>query len=82
MKEGIHPQYYPKAKVTCACGETFTVGATVPNIHVEICSKCHPFYTGKQSLVDTTGRVERFRARTAKASPVTKAKKVKKPRAK
>ncbi|MFH0806356.1 MAG: 50S ribosomal protein L31 [Candidatus Brennerbacteria bacterium] len=82
MKEGIHPQYYPKAKVTCACGETFTVGATVPELRVEICSKCHPFYTGKQSLVDTTGRVERFRARTAKASPAKKAKKVKKPRAK
>lgn len=77
MKESIHPQYYPKAKVTCACGETFTVGATVPDIHVEICSKCHPFYTGKQSLIDTTGRVERFRARTAKASPVKKVKKVK-----
>lgn len=82
MKEGIHPQYYPKAKVTCVCGETFTVGATVPDIRVEICSKCHPFYTGKQSLVDTTGRVERFRARTAKASPVKKAKKVRAPRAK
>lgn len=82
MKDGIHPQYYPSAKVTCACGEHFTVGTTVPELHVEICSKCHPFYTGKQSLVDTTGRVERFRARTAKASPKTKTKKVKKPRAK
>ncbi len=82
MKEGIHPQYYPKAKVTCACGERFTVGATVPELHVEICSKCHPFYTGKQSLVDTTGRVKRFRARTAKASPIKKVKKVKKARAK
>lgn len=82
MKEGIHPQYYPKAKVTCVCGETFTVGATVPDIRVEICSKCHPFYTGKQSLVDTTGRVERFRARTAKASPVKKVKKARAPRAK
>ena len=82
MKEGIHPQYYPKAKVTCACGEHFTVGATVPELHVEICSKCHPFYTGKQSLIDTTGRVERFRARTAKALPVKKVKKVRTPRKK
>ena len=69
MKKDLHPTYYPKAKVTCDCGETFTVGSTVPELHVEICSKCHPFYTGKQSLVDTTGRVERFRARSAKASP-------------
>ncbi|MBI2278924.1 MAG: 50S ribosomal protein L31 [Candidatus Brennerbacteria bacterium] len=67
MKESIHPKYYPNAKVTCACGETFTVGATVPEIRVEICSKCHPFYTGKQSLIDTTGRVERFRARSRAA---------------
>lgn len=68
MKKDIHPPYYPKAKVTCACGESFTVGSTKPELHVEICSKCHPFYTGKQSLVDTTGRVERFRARAAKAA--------------
>jgi len=78
MKKDIHPRYYPNAKVTCACSERFTVGATVPELHVEICSKCHPFYTGKQSLIDTTGRVERFRARSAKASPAPK--KAKKPR--
>ena len=81
MKKEIHPQYYPKAKVTCACGETFTVGATKPELKVEICSKCHPFYTGAQSLIDTAGRVERFKARKAKATPGT-AKKVKKLRAK
>jgi large subunit ribosomal protein L31 len=77
MKKDVHPKYYPNAKVTCACGEHFTVGTTVPELHVEICSTCHPFYTGKQSLIDTTGRVERFRARTAKAAP----RKVKKTRA-
>lgn len=81
MKNDIHPQYYPKAKVTCACGEHFTVGSTKPEIRVEICSKCHPFYTGKQSLIDTTGRVERFRARTAKAVGSTKKSKPKKKRA-
>lgn len=75
MKKDIHPAYYPKAKVTCACGETFTIGSTMPELHVEICSKCHPFYTGKQSLVDTTGRVERFRARAARATSGTRVKK-------
>ncbi|MDP3974783.1 MAG: 50S ribosomal protein L31 [Candidatus Jorgensenbacteria bacterium] len=80
MKNDIHPQYYPKAKVTCACGETFTVGSTKPEIKVEICSKCHPFYTGKQSLIDTTGRVERFRARKEKATPAKKEKKARKTR--
>ncbi len=79
MKKDTHPQYYPKAKVTCACGETFTVGATKPELKVEICSKCHPFYTGAQSLIDTAGRVERFKVRKAKAVPAG-TKKVKKVR--
>lgn len=60
MKEGIHPTYYHDAVVRCACGETFITGSTKKEIHVEICSKCHPFFTGKQKFVDTTGRVERF----------------------
>ncbi|KXG77921.1 MAG: large subunit ribosomal protein [Tepidanaerobacteraceae bacterium] len=60
MKKGIHPNY-GKAIVRCACGETFETGSTKPEIHVEICSKCHPFFTGKQKLVDTGGRVERFK---------------------
>lgn len=81
MKKDAHPQYYPKAKITCACGETFTVGATKPELKVEICSKCHPFYTGAQSLIDTAGRVERFKVRKAKAVPGA-TKKVKKVRAK
>lgn len=61
MKEGIHPKYYEDAVVKCACGETFTTGSTKPTLHVEICSKCHPFFTGKQKLVDTGGRVDRFK---------------------
>ena len=61
MKKLIHPKWFEDAKVTCACGNTFTVGSTKPEIHVEICSKCHPFFTGKQKLVDTAGRIERFR---------------------
>jgi len=60
MKENIHPKY-GEAVVKCACGETFTTGSTKPNLHVEICSKCHPFFTGKQKLVDTGGRVEKFK---------------------
>ena len=71
MKSEIHPKYYPSAKVKCACGNHFTVGATVPEINVEICSHCHPFYTGKQELIDTAGRVEKFKTRKAKAKPKT-----------
>jgi len=67
MKANIHPTYYPTAKVTCSCGVTFEVGATVESIHVEVCSACHPFYTGKQNLVDTAGRVDKFKQRTEKA---------------
>ncbi len=65
MKADIHPKWYPEAKVTCACGNTFTVGATLPEITVEICSNCHPFYTGQLKFVDTAGRVEKFKARQA-----------------
>lgn len=60
MKEGIHPQYFPDARVTCACGNTFAIGSTQKEIQVEICAKCHPFYTGQKKYVDTRGRVERF----------------------
>lgn len=62
MKEGIHPEY-KTAIVKCACGETFETRSTKEHINVEICSKCHPFYSGKQKLVDTGGRVEKFRKR-------------------
>ena len=69
MKKDIHPKYYEKAKVHCACGHIFTVGATKEEIRVDICSKCHPFFTGEEKLIDTAGRVERFKARKSKASP-------------
>lgn len=62
MKSGIHPKYV-QATVTCACGNTFTVGSTKSTLKVDVCSKCHPFYTGQQRMLDTTGRVERFRKR-------------------
>ncbi|MBW1788018.1 MAG: 50S ribosomal protein L31 [Deltaproteobacteria bacterium] len=65
MKNGIHPEYH-NAKVSCACGNEFEVGSTVKEISVEICSKCHPFFTGKQKLVDSAGRVERFKRKYAK----------------
>src|SRR3990172_4662969 len=60
MKAQIHPKYYPEAKVTCACGNTWTTGSTKPEILVDICSNCHPFYTGVQRIVDTEGQVDRF----------------------
>ncbi|MBN1964086.1 MAG: 50S ribosomal protein L31 [Anaerolineae bacterium] len=60
MKEGIHPQWYPEATVTCACGNTWTTGATVADIRVDICSACHPFFTGERRIVDTEGQVDRF----------------------
>ncbi len=65
MKKGIHPQYF-QATVRCACGNEFEAGSTVEEINVEICSKCHPFFTGKQKLVDSAGKVERFRRKYAK----------------
>lgn len=79
-KKDIHPQYFPKAHVKCACGNTFIVGATKEKIEVEICYKCHPFYTGEEKLIDTAGRVEKFKTRRDKASAAPK--KVKKTRVK
>lgn len=72
MKKDIHPQYFPTAKVKCACGNTFSMGATKERIDVEICSACHPFYTGKEKLVDTLGRVEKFKKKLAKKAPAKK----------
>ena len=63
MKDKIHPKYYEDAKVTCLCGNTFTIGSTRSEIRVEVCGKCHPFYTGEQRIVDAMGRVERFKKR-------------------
>jgi large subunit ribosomal protein L31 len=67
MKQGIHPTYHKDATVKCACGATFAVGSTEKEISVEICSSCHPFFTGKQKLVDTAGRVDKFKARVEAA---------------
>ena len=72
MKNNIHPKYYPNTQVKCACGNTFTVGSTKELIETEICSKCHPFYSGKEKIVDTMGRVEKFRKRLAKKTEITK----------
>ncbi|HEX9118201.1 MAG TPA: 50S ribosomal protein L31 [Anaerolineae bacterium] len=63
MKAKIHPKYYPDAKIICACGNTWTTGATVPEIRVDVCSACHPFFTGQQRIVDTAGQVDRFMKR-------------------
>ena len=63
MKSKIHPKYYDDAQVTCLCGNTFVTGSTKPEIRVEVCSRCHPFYTGEHRMVDTLGRVERFKKR-------------------
>lgn len=77
MKAKIHPKWYPDAQVRCACGNTFTVGATMPEIQVEVCSNCHPFYTGQMKYVDTAGRVDAFleKQKKAKKHIITKAEK-------
>ena len=74
MKAGIHPEYH-EVTVTCACGATYSTRSTRKEIKVEICSACHPFFTGKQKLIDTAGRVERFRRKYAKVQPQQKKKK-------
>jgi len=70
MKEGIHPQYN-ETRVTCACGESFITGSTKKEIRVEICSKCHPFFTGKQRIVDSGGQVEKFQKRMKKTEKLS-----------
>ena len=67
MKKSIHPTYNSKAVVQCACGAKYEVGSTVEDIRVEICAACHPFYTGKENLLDTAGRVDKFKKRAAAA---------------
>lgn len=72
MRKGIHPTWYPDAMVTClACGKTWTVGSTRPELRVDICSNCHPFYTGEQRIVDTEGQVDRFMKRLEAHGNVT-----------
>ncbi|MFN2490441.1 MAG: 50S ribosomal protein L31 [Actinomycetota bacterium] len=68
MKQGIHPEYM-ETRVTCSCGNSFITRSTKPEMHVELCNQCHPFYTGKQKLVDTGGRVERFQKKYARKAP-------------
>jgi large subunit ribosomal protein L31 len=70
MKKDIHPKYNNKSEVSCACGTSFTVGSTMEKIDVEICSQCHPFYTGNEKVLDTAGRVDRFKKRVASAKTV------------
>lgn len=70
MKKDIHPKFYEHAKVVCACGNTFEVGSTREKIEVEICSACHPFFTGQEKVMDTAGRVEKFKTRLAKAKEI------------
>lgn len=76
MKKDIHPKYYPKAKTKCACGAVFEFGSTRPETEIEICSQCHPFYTGKEKIIET-GQVEKFRKRLSKKQK-SKAKKIRK----
>jgi large subunit ribosomal protein L31 len=78
MKQGIHPEYM-ETKVTCSCGNAFTTRSTKPEMHVELCSQCHPFYTGKQKLVDTGGRVERFQRKYARKQAAPRAEPVEGP---
>ena len=77
MKTTVHPTYYPDAKIVCACGSEFVAGSTLSEIHVELCSKCHPFYTGKQKLIDTSRRIEKFQEKASAKSAVVGGKKVK-----
>ena len=72
MKKDIHPIYYPQATVKCACGNTFTVGSTKELVETEICSACHPFYTGSEKYVDAAGRIEKFKARMEKTAKLKK----------
>lgn len=72
MKADIHPTYYTAAIATCACGATYTVGSTQETISVEICSACHPFYTGLEKVLDTTGRVDKFKKRQEAGKTATK----------
>lgn len=78
MKQGIHPTYHKDAKVFCACGGEYSVGSTEKEIRVEICSACHPFYTGKQKLIDSAGRIDKFKAKMDAAAKMQEAKAPKK----
>ena len=74
MKQGIHPKYYSDCQVSCACGNKFTTGSTVEKIEVDVCSKCHPFFTGQQKFVDIKGRIDKFKEKVAKGKANTEKK--------
>lgn len=78
MKQAIHPKYYDNCQVSCACGNKFTTGSTAESIEVEVCSKCHPFFTGQQKFVDIKGRIDKFKEKVAQGATykASKAKKV------
>lgn len=78
MKKGIHPKYFEKAEIKCACGNVIKTGSTRKEMNIEICGTCHPFYTGKKKVVDTTGRVDKFKKRLEKSLEIKVAKKSKK----
>ncbi|MEX0910140.1 MAG: 50S ribosomal protein L31 [Candidatus Paceibacterota bacterium] len=75
MQKEIHPKYNTEAEVLCACGNKFTIGSTLDKVEVEVCSDCHPFFTGQEKVMDTAGRVEKFKTRQSKAKPVKATKK-------
>lgn len=77
MKKDTHPTFFENAKITCACGVVYTVGSTAETLDVELCAKCHPFYTGEQKIIDTARRVEKFQTRMGKKATATTGKKVK-----
>ena len=72
MKKDIHPKFYPEAKVVCACGASFTVGSTREKLEIEICSNCHPFFSGNEKVIDSAGRVEKFKNRREKSATIPK----------
>jgi large subunit ribosomal protein L31 len=72
MKQGIHPKYYDDCQVSCVCGNKFTTGSTLPKIEVEVCNKCHPFFTGQQKFVDIKGRIDKFNERLQKSQSYKK----------
>jgi len=78
MKKDIHPKYYKNAKITCVCGNVISTGSTVEEINTELCSKCHPFYTGTQKLVDTARRVDKFKQREERSGQAAKSRQGKK----
>ena len=75
MNTAIHPNYFEAAQIRCACGNAITVGSTLEEIHVELCSQCHPFYTGKQKLIDTAGRVDKFKKKVERKTAVAETRK-------